>query len=114
MPVSRTRGSGGEKYFRTLHPHTPTVVSSGCARGGTMPPQRRAIVERGWERDECGNERSIRRGSQGCGVDGLKGGHWYKVGVAGGEWMGIWWRWGVKGLIRSLRWNLSELELEQM
>jgi hypothetical protein len=117
-PLSRMRGSGDEKYFLTLYPHTPTEVSTGFTRGGTVPPQRRAIVERGWELDERGNEQKIRRSTRACGADGLEGGHRYKVGVARGGLMGVWWRWGVREEMlvdrESLDWNLSGLEPEQV
>ncbi len=87
-PLSRMRGSGDEKYFLTLYPHTPTVVSTGFTRGSTRA----------------------------CGADGLEGGHRYKVGVARGGLMGVWWRWGVREEMlvdrESLDWNLSGLEPE--
>lgn len=68
--------------------------------------------------DEQGNELKIRRSIEACGVDGLEGGHRYKVGVAREELMGIWWRWGVKEDMlvepKSLRWNLSHLKPERV
>ena len=96
-PFSRVRGSTDEQYLLTLQPHTPTVVSTGFSRGGgKVPPQPRAVVERGWVLDEEGNELKIRRSTRGCGVDGLEVGHRYKVGVTRGPLMGLWWRWGTK------------------
>lgn len=96
-PFSRVRGDTDEQYLLTLHPHTPTVVFTGFGRGGgSMRPQPRAIVERGWVLDEQGNELKIRRGTDGCGVDGLEVGHRYKVGVTREPLMGLWWRWGTK------------------
>lgn len=53
-------------------------------------------MERGWEPDGEGNERKTHRSTIGCGVDGLERGHHYKVDVARGGLMGIWWRWGTK------------------
>ena len=116
-PISRARGSGDEKCFLTLQPHVPTIVSTEFSRGAGKRPQPRAVVERGWELDEQGNEMKIRRGTKGCGVDGLEPGHEYKVDVAKGSLMGIWWRWGTKEEILvepgSLHWNLSDLAPEQ-
>lgn len=81
-----------------------------------MRPQPRAIVEKGWELDEQGNERKIRRSTQGCGVDGLESGHSYRVDIAQHKLMGLWWRWGTKEEILvdpgSRDWNLSSLQKE--
>lgn len=116
-PFSRARDSGDEKYFLTLEPHAPITVSAVFGRGGGMRPQPRAIVEKGWELDEQGNERKIRRSTQGCGVDGLESGHTYRVDVARDKLMGLWWRWGTKEEIlvdhSSRDWNLSSLQQEQ-
>lgn len=116
-PLSRARGSGDEKYFLTLHPYVPAVVSTGFSRGGSKRPQPKAVVERGWELDEQGNELKIRRGTKCCGADGLESGHRYKVDIAPGSLIGIWWRWGTKEEIMvepgSLHWNLTELAPEQ-
>ena len=116
-PISRARGSGDEKCFLTLQPQVPVVVSTEFSRGAGKRPQPRAVVQRGWELDEQGNEMKIRRGTSGCGVDGLESGHCYRVDVAKGSLMGIWWRWGVKEDILveagSLHWNLTELASEQ-
>ena len=117
-PPSRVRGSGDEEYFLTLHPLIPTTVSTKFSRGADKPPQPRAIVERGWELDEQGNERKIRRSTKGCGVDGLEGSRpCYKVDVSRGSLMGVWWRWGTKEemLVDSgaTEWTLSSLPAEQ-
>ena len=110
-PFSRTRGSGDEKYFLTLYPQVPTVVSTDFSRGGGSRPQPRAVVERGWELDEQGSKTNFRRGTKGCGVDGLKSGHRYRVDVAKGSLMGIWWRWGTKEEMmvkpRNVHWNMT-------
>ena len=47
-----------------------------------MPPQPRAIVERGCVLDEQGNELKIRWSTKACEVDGLESGHRYKVNIA--------------------------------
>jgi hypothetical protein len=47
--------------------------------GGKIKPQPRAVVQRGWELDEHGNERKIRRYKKATGVDGLEPGHLYFV-----------------------------------
>jgi hypothetical protein len=119
-PISRVRGSNDEKYFLTLHPHIPAVVAAGFGPGGgSRRPQPRAIVERGWELDEQGNELKIRRSTKGCGVDGLEAGHRYRVDVARGALMGLWWRWGTKDdgdiLVDpgSTDWDLTSLSPEQ-
>lgn len=117
-PLSRARGSGDEKCFLTLHPHVLTTVSTAFGRGGVgVRPQPRSVVERGWELDEQGNERKIRRSTRACGVDGLESGHRYRVDVSRGKLMGIWWRWGTKDDVLvdegSLDWNLSSLPPEQ-
>ncbi len=118
LPFSRIRGDIDEKYFLTLQPHTPTVVSTGFSRGGGKPPQPRAVVERGWELDERGNELKIRRSSKGCGIDGLEVGHRYKVGVTRESLMGLWWRWGTKEEFQvepgNLNWTLNEVTPEQV
>lgn len=116
-PISRARGSGDEKCFLTLHPHVPTTVSAFGRGGADVRPQPRAVVERGWELDEQGNERKVRRSTKACGVDGLESGHRYRVDVARGELMGIWWRWGTKDDVLvdegSLDWNLTSFPPEQ-
>lgn len=117
-PISRARGSGDEQYFLTLHPHALTTVSTAFGRGSfDVRPQPRTVVERGWELDEQGNERKIRRSIQGCGVDGLESGHHYRVDVSREKLMDIWWRWGIKDDMlveeESLDWNLSSFPQEQ-
>ena len=119
LPFSRVRGATDEKFFLTLQPHTPTVVSTGFSRGGgKQPPQPRAVVERGWVLDEQGNELKIRRSTQGCGMDGLEVGHRYKVGVTRGPLMGLWWRWGTKEEFQvepgEPNWTLNAVTPEQV
>lgn len=43
--------------------------------GSNVKPQPKAVVQRGWELDEDGNERKIRRSTRATGVDGLEPGH---------------------------------------
>lgn len=116
-PFSRARGSGDEKYFLTLEPHTVTVIPTEFGRGGGWRPQPRAIVEKGWELDDQGNERKIRRSTKGCGVDGLESDHSYRVDVSRDKLMGLWWRWGTKEDIlvdsNSRDWNLTSVQQER-
>ena len=118
LPFSRVRGSSDEMYFLTLQPHTPTVISTGFSRGGGKRPRPRAVVERGCELDEQGNELKIRRGTLSCGIDGLEVGHRYKVGVTRGPLMGLWWRWGSKEEFQvergALDWTLDSVIPEQV
>ncbi|KAI1748408.1 hypothetical protein F4782DRAFT_542913 [Xylaria castorea] len=81
-PQLRVRGSYDEQFFLTLQPNEPVQLSTGFGRkGGGIKPDPQAVVERGWERDEHGNERKIRRSTQVTGVDGLQPGHTYSVGL---------------------------------
>ncbi|TRX88349.1 hypothetical protein FHL15_010787 [Xylaria flabelliformis] len=81
-PQLRVRGSSDDPFFLTLQPNDPVQLSTGFGRGGgSFKPDPRAVVERGWERDENGNERKIRRSTQATGVDGLEPGHTYSVGL---------------------------------
>ncbi|KAI1171947.1 hypothetical protein F4777DRAFT_563624 [Nemania sp. FL0916] len=92
MPELRVRGSPDDKYILTLQPNTPVELSTGFGRaGGGIKPDPRAIVERGWERDEHGNEQKIRRSMQATGVDGLEPGHTYSVGLNMESLRGMWW-----------------------
>ncbi|KAI0973365.1 hypothetical protein F4678DRAFT_426528 [Xylaria arbuscula] len=91
-PELRVRGSSDEQYFLTLLPNVPVELSIGFGRGGGgIKPDPRAVVERGWERDEHGNERKIRRSSQATGIDGLEPGHTYSVGLNMEALRGCWW-----------------------
>jgi hypothetical protein len=74
------RGTSDEQEYLTLEPHVPLTLSTGFGRnGGKIKPQPRAVVQRGWELDEHGNERKIRRYKKATGVDGLEPGHLYFV-----------------------------------
>ncbi|KAI1280075.1 hypothetical protein F5Y07DRAFT_355800 [Xylaria sp. FL0933] len=91
-PELRVRGSSDEQFFLTLLPDVPVELSTGFGRGGGgVKPDPRAVVERGWERDEHGNERKIRRSTQATGVDGLEPGHKYSVGLNMEALRGCWW-----------------------
>ncbi|KUJ13388.1 uncharacterized protein LY89DRAFT_687520 [Mollisia scopiformis] len=119
-PFSRARGSYDDHLFLTLYPHTPTVVSTGFGRGGgKFPPDPKAVVERGRVRDENGKELKIRTSTSGCGVDGLEGGHRYRVDVTRSPLtIGRWW-WGTKEEVMvepgGVDWNIlpgEEIPLE--
>lgn len=46
-PLSRARGSSDEQYFLTLHPHTPSTVSTRFARGNLdTRPRSKAAAQR--------------------------------------------------------------------
>jgi hypothetical protein len=78
--LKRVRGTSDEHEYLTLEPHVPLTLSTGFSRnGGKIKPQPRAVVQRGWELDEHGNERKIRRSKKATGVDGLEAGHQYLV-----------------------------------
>jgi hypothetical protein len=80
--LQRVRGTSDEQEYLTLEPHVPLTLSTGFGRnGGKVKPQPRAVVQRGWELDEHGNERKIRRSRKATGVDGLEPGHQYLVGL---------------------------------
>ncbi|KAI8946390.1 hypothetical protein F4801DRAFT_71160 [Xylaria longipes] len=91
-PQLRVRGGPDDQFFLTLQPNTPVELSTGFGRGGGgIKPDPRTVVERGWERDEHGNERKIRRSTQATGVDGLEPGHTYSVGLNMEALGGCWW-----------------------
>ncbi|KAG9652897.1 hypothetical protein KCV04_g8, partial [Aureobasidium melanogenum] len=77
---TKRRSTSDEQYFLTLEPHVPMTLSTPFGRNGSnVKPQPKAIVERGWELDEYGNERKIRRSTRATRVDGLEPGHEYLV-----------------------------------
>ncbi|KAI0550434.1 hypothetical protein F4679DRAFT_202431 [Xylaria curta] len=91
-PQLRVRGCSDDPFFLTLQPNNPVQLSTGFGRGGGgIKPDPRAVVERGWEQDEHGNERKIRRSTQATGVDGLEPGHTYSVGLNMEDLGGCWW-----------------------
>jgi hypothetical protein len=55
------------------------ALSTPFGRNNSAKPQPRAVVQRGWELDEHGNEKRIRRSKESTGVDGLEPGHQYLV-----------------------------------
>ncbi|TIA07630.1 hypothetical protein D6C81_09397 [Aureobasidium pullulans] len=78
--LQRVRGTSDEQEYLTLEPHVPLILSTGFGRnGGKIKPQPRTVVQRGWELDDYGNERKIRRSTKATGVDGLEPGHQYLV-----------------------------------
>jgi len=56
-----------------------------------VKPQPKAVVERGWELDDDGNEKKIRRSVLPIGVDGLEPGHEYVVGLNEEALKRMWW-----------------------
>ncbi|KAF2727137.1 hypothetical protein EJ04DRAFT_148180 [Polyplosphaeria fusca] len=90
--LKRTRGTPDEKYFVTLHPQETLELSCGFGRaGGGVKPQPKSIVEKGWEVDDEGNPRKIRRSQFATGVDGLEPGHRYTVGLDVEALGKMWW-----------------------
>jgi hypothetical protein len=78
--LKRIRGTFDEQYFLTLEPHVSMTLSTLFGRNGSnVKQQPKAVVQRGWELDEHGNERRIRRSTKATGVDGLEPGHEYLV-----------------------------------
>ncbi|KAI1266612.1 hypothetical protein F5Y18DRAFT_361792 [Xylariaceae sp. FL1019] len=93
-PPLRVRGSAEEKYFITLPasrrdqaPHSidadddEEVRLSYTFGRGNFRPQPWSVVQLGHEVDENGNPRNIRRSKKVTGVDGLKPGHEYEIGM---------------------------------
>lgn len=95
MPFSRVRGASDEAYYLEIMPGSSAVVTTPFGRG-SFHPQPKSVVERGWELDEHGNEKKIRRSIHAQGVDGLEPGHRYRLDVKPGDLQGMWWRWGRK------------------
>ena len=93
---SRVRGSPDEEYYLTIRPGIVTIVLTPFGRAGDVRPQPKAAVERGWELDEDGNEKKIRRSVHAQGVDGLEAGHKYRLDVRIEGLEHVWWRWGTK------------------
>jgi hypothetical protein len=91
-PLKLTKGTPDEKYFVTLPPNIPLKLSTGFGRGGgSVKPDPKAVVERGLELDENGNERNIRRSRFATGVDGLEPGHEYVIGLNKEVLKRVWW-----------------------
>ncbi|KAF2995689.1 hypothetical protein E8E13_003177 [Curvularia kusanoi] len=81
-PLRRTRNkTGNENLFLTLQPSIPLILSRPFGRAADAKPQPKSIVQRGWEIDENGREKRIRRSVHATGVDGLEAGHGYRVGL---------------------------------
>lgn len=79
--IKRLRGSHDEVLFLTLKPGIPVTLSRPFGRNATIKPLPKHIIQRGWELDENGKERRIRRPTNATGVDGLEAGCSYSVGV---------------------------------
>ena len=95
--ITRYKGGPDDEYYLTIHPGTPTVVSTPFGVSAEDPPQPKEAIQRGWLLDENGNELKIRRSTRACGVDGLEAGHRYKLDVPPEnlrrKW---WWQWGTR------------------
>lgn len=84
--ITRVRGSGDEDLYLTLKPEVPVTLSRPFGRGGVngtvaLKPLPKHIVQQGWELNDKGEQRKIRRSTKATGVDGLEAGHSYCVGV---------------------------------
>ncbi|KAK4173889.1 hypothetical protein QBC36DRAFT_358871 [Triangularia setosa] len=93
-PLTRIKGDSDERFYLALHPNTPLELSTLFGRGGgvnKIRPAPKSIAEKGWEVDEDGKERRIRRSVQPTGVDGLEPGLEYKVGLNKEKLERMWW-----------------------
>ncbi|KAJ4287307.1 hypothetical protein N0V90_012705 [Kalmusia sp. IMI 367209] len=91
-PLKRTRGGPDEQYYLTLQPNNTVELSTGFGRGGgSVKPQPKAVVERGLELDEHGNEMNLRRSKFATGVDSLEPGRRYDVRLNAELLSRIWW-----------------------
>ncbi|KAL8765435.1 MAG: hypothetical protein Q9209_007503 [Squamulea sp. 1 TL-2023] len=81
-PFKRIRGCSDEKYFITIQPGVPSVVTTTFGPDGRVRPQ----------------PRSEKDGDNAHGVDGLEPGHNYRLSVVMGRSRRFidWWRWGTK------------------
>jgi hypothetical protein len=78
--LMRIRGTSDEQYLLTLEPRVSVTLPTPFGRNNSgIKPQPKAVVQRGWELDEHGTERKIRRSTKATGVDGLEPGHQYLV-----------------------------------
>ncbi|CAD0110840.1 unnamed protein product [Aureobasidium uvarum] len=91
VAITRIRGSYDEELYLELPPGVPVQLQRAFGRNVDVKPLPRHIVQKGWEIDEQGKERKIRRSMKATGVDGLEAGHSYRVGV-NSETLG-WCRW---------------------
>ncbi|KAK4198321.1 hypothetical protein QBC40DRAFT_284041 [Triangularia verruculosa] len=92
--ITRVKGDSDESFYLTLYPNTTVEISTPFGRGGgvnKIRPVPKKIAEKGWEVDEDGKERRIRRSVQPTGVDGLEPGWEYKVGLDRESLEGMWW-----------------------
>ncbi|KAK4674555.1 LOW QUALITY PROTEIN: hypothetical protein QC763_121727 [Podospora pseudopauciseta] len=98
--ITRIRGDADEAFYLTLYPDTPVELSTPFGRGGgvnKVRPVPKAVAEKGWEVDDEGRERKVRRSVQPTGVDGLEPGVEYEVGLDRESLEGMWWAGVEKG-----------------
>ncbi|KAL8686699.1 MAG: hypothetical protein Q9218_006926 [Villophora microphyllina] len=93
QPFRRTRGSGSERYFVTLEPGIPVILSTSFGPARDSYPQPNAFYKPDYPLDKNGDATVHVHG-----VDGLIPGHRYCLSVAIEElqqslW---WWQWGTK------------------
>ncbi|KAI4723857.1 hypothetical protein E4T49_08426 [Aureobasidium sp. EXF-10728] len=79
--ITRLRGSADENLYLEVLPGVPIQLQRAFGRNVDVRPLPRHIVQKGWELDDQGNERKIRRSTSATGVDGLEAGKKYRVGV---------------------------------
>lgn len=124
--ITRVRGSSDEDLYLTLQPGIPVTLSRPFGRGGVngtvaVKPLPRHIVEQGWELDDKGEQRKIRRSKKATGVDGLEAGHEYLVGVNLEVLKKVKWTfgtkedllvegWGKGALVQDFEWEEGKVE----
>lgn len=102
------------------------TLSRPFGRGGVngtvaVKPLPRHIVEQGWELDDKGEQRKIRRSKKATGVDGLEAGHEYLVGVNLEVLKKVKWTfgtkedllvegWGKGALVQDFEWEEGKVE----
>ncbi|KAL8659747.1 MAG: hypothetical protein Q9202_006962 [Teloschistes flavicans] len=89
-PHDRVRGSSSEKYWLTIQPGAPVILSTGFGPDYAGPKAKAKCI---WPDDKHGN-----RVVKVWGVDGLEPGHRYRLGIPMEEIRKrVWkWRWGTK------------------
>lgn len=89
-PRRRVQGCREEPYFLTLQAGVLTEIPIYFGRPG-FRPQPWSVVKLGWEVDEFGRPRRIRRSMAVTGVDGLEPGHEYEVRLSEDDLRHIMW-----------------------
>ncbi|CAD0095676.1 unnamed protein product [Aureobasidium vineae] len=79
--ITRIHGSYDEELYLELPPGVPVQLQRAFGRNVDVKPLPKHIVQKGWEIDDQGRERRIRRSTQATGVDGLEAGKEYRIGV---------------------------------